>query len=106
MEDFTLGSFEEFKTFQPVSQNSNNPSNSRDMLKKEWQRNHLHGEYCSIVRKILYFVKELSPILPMHIMSFSSILTVLKRITGVHWGVYWVSSEMTSETEAQMSPPM
>lgn len=35
MEDFTLGTFEEFKTFQPVSQNSNNPSNARDMSKKE-----------------------------------------------------------------------
>ena len=33
-------------------------------------------------------------------------LDSFKRVTGAEWSVYWVSSEVTSETEAQMSPPM
>ena len=63
MEDFVLGMFEDFKTlFNRYPKMATTPALPGACLRKNNGEVILHGEYRSMVGKILYFVKKVSPI--------------------------------------------
>ena len=63
MEDFVLGMFEDFKTlFSRYPKMATTPALPGTCLRKNKGEVILHGKYRSMVGKILYFVKKVSPI--------------------------------------------
>ena len=63
MEDFVLGMFEEFKVlFDRYPKTASTPGMPDICLQKNVGEVIMHGEYHSMVRKILYFVKKVSPV--------------------------------------------